>query len=1089
MSAIRPLDEAERRGPLPVSSGQQRLWTLQQLGMGSAYTIVGALDLEGALDAEALRRALAAIVRRHEALRTNIVVTDGRPGQVIREPQPVELPTIDLHRLDAAERASAIDDLSRRAALEPFDLAEDHLFEPSLIRLSDTHHVLVVRTHHIVGDGWSLDVLFRELSALYSAYVRGLDSSLPELPIQYADFAAWQRRRAAAGAFAADLAFWRERLADAPALLELPADRSRGAPRTTAGASVRFSLTARESASLHALAREEGSTLFMLLLASFSVLLHRYSGQSDLVVGTPIAGRTRTELEQLVGFFVNTLPLRVALSRTTPFRTLLREVREIALQAYDHQEAPFEEIVRVAAATRHLGHAPLVQVMFALQNATRSGPQLPGLRVTPRRLPRVTATHDLSLILETEGGRLAGAFEFSADLFEHETVERVARHLGNLLRDVLARPDARAGEIELLTRRERSWLVHDRNRTARPFPSDRTIDELVEEEAARAPEQIALSWRDEQLTYAELDARATALAAALARAGIGAGALVGLFVERSADAVVAMLGILKSGAAYVPLDVEWPGARLRAIVEHSRLRAIVTQRALRSRVPSAAVPAVCVDEVGDTEAAGRRPQAAKGSSSRTACVVYTSGTTGAPKGIVIDHRAVVALVRAADYVDFGRLDAVFQVSTLSFDAATFEIWGALLNGLRCIVLPPHDVLDPERLGKLVAATPRSALFLTTSLFNRLVAARTFDAAAPEYLLFGGERVDPRAVRRALASPALRSLVHVYGPTEATTFATAYPVTGLADDATTVPIGRPIANTEVYVLDRDREPVPIGVVGELYIGGPRLARGYLGLPELTAEHFVTDPYRRDGSRMYRTGDLARVLPSGAIEFVGRADEQVKLRGFRIEPGEIEAALRAHALVREAAVTVHAAASASATLVAHVVLDRPGPSPDDLREFLRTRLPPFMIPSAIVLLASLPATASGKIDRRALPTPEQPRGGETPETAKERLLAEIWQQALAVPRVGADDNFFALGGDSLLVVAVVTLARERGLELSPQQVLECPTLRDLAALARSSPSHSLPDGAPPPALRRVPRRPLPEPAGTAGGTRAPGGERPA
>jgi amino acid adenylation domain-containing protein len=1079
MTDVRPLDEAERRAPLPLSNGQRRLWTLNELGAGTAYNIVGALDLEGALDTEALRHTLATILDRHEALRTNVVAADGQPRQVIRCPPPIELPLADLSGLDTGEHAAAVDELARRAALEPFDVAQELLFQPSLIRLSDMHHVLFIRTHHLVGDGWSLDVLFRELSTLYAAYARGLECLLPDLPIQYVDFAAWQRRRSAAGAFEPDLAFWQKTLANAPMLLELPADRSRAAPRTTAGARVRFSLTPEESESLQALARDEGATLFMLLLAAFGVLLHRYSGQSDLVVGTPIAGRTRTELEQLVGFFVNTLPIRIKLSRTTPFRTLLADVRETALEAYDHQEAPFDEIVRVAAAGRRYGHAPLVQVMFALQNTTRSELRLPGLRVKRRRLPQVTATHDLSLIVEAEGDRLAGSFEFSTDLFEIETVERMARHFSHLLRALLARPDAVVGEVELLTEREHSWLVHDRNQTARPFPSGHTIDQLVEAEAARSPEKIALSFRDERLSYADLETRATTLAGAFAAEGIGPEMLVGLFVERSAEAVVAMLGILKAGAAYVPLDVEWPATRLLAIVEHSGLRAVVTQRTLLGRLPAIAVPALCVGEFGGMEPASRGPQLARGHSSRMACVLYTSGTTGAPKGIAIEHRAIVGFLRAADYVDFGRLDAVFQASSLSFDAATFEIWGALLNGLRCVVVPPHDVLDPERLRDFVAAAPRSALLLTTSLFNQLVTAGAFDKAAPQYLLFGGERADVHAVRRALESPALRSLIHMYGPAEATTFATAYPVRTLAENATSVPIGLPIANTEIYVLDDDREPVPIGVVGELYIGGPRLARGYLNLPELTAERFIHNPFRGDGSRLYRTGDLGRVLPSGAIEFVGRVDGQVKLRGFRIEPGEIEAALRAHARVHEAAVTIHAPATPRAALVAYVTLERPAPSPDELRDFLRASLPAFMIPNTIVPLASLPKTSAGKIDRRALPAPEQPHGDDEPRTAQERLLAEIWQEALGIPQVGADDDFFALGGDSLLVITVVARAREKGLALSPQQVLERPTLRELAAVAGSADGSLPPDEGSPPALRRIARRPLLEPSTTAGG----------
>ncbi|HLM54814.1 MAG TPA: amino acid adenylation domain-containing protein [Pyrinomonadaceae bacterium] len=919
---LSPIRAASRGGAraFPLSFAQQRLWFIDRLALDSPfYNIPEALRLSGRLDVDALERSFDEVVRRHEALRTSFTTDGGRPVQIVNEPAPLGLEVTDLSGLPEAMREREAVRLAVEEAHRTFDLTRAPLMRARLLRLGAREHVLLITTHHIVSDGWSVGVFLSDLSALYAAHLRGEPSPLEELPVQYADFAVWQREWLQGEVLEGQLRYWRRQLGGELPILNLPTDRPRPAVLSYAGADRHFELPEELTERLKALSRREGVTLYMTLLAAFNALLQRYTGQEDIVIGAPIAGRTRREVEGLVGFFVNTLALRTDLSGRPSFRELLGRVRAATLGAYAHQELPFERLVEELQPGRDLSRNPLFQVMFSLQNAPLEEFTLPGLRVSPVEIGNDVTRFDLEFHLWEGGGAITGSLIYSTELFDAATVEQMLVHFRNLLEGVVADPDTRLPDLPLLTDVERRQVLAEWNDTRGGYPRGACVHELFEAQAARTPDALAVVSGDTRVTYAELNARANRLARRLRALGVGPEGRVGVLMERSPEIVVAFLAVLKAGGAYVPLDPAYPKPRLRFMLEDADVRVLLTERKQRGVLPDSGARVVCLDgdrEELDRESAESLPRAATADS--LAYVIYTSGSTGRPKGVAVEHRAVNRLVCGTNYVELSAADCVAQASTATFDAATFEIWGALLHGARLDIVPRDTALSPSALAAHIRERGVTVLFLTTALFNQLAAARPEAFGPLRCLLFGGEAADPKWVREALTRGKPRRLLHVYGPTENTTFSTWHPVGAVPEDAPTVPIGCPVTNTQAYVLDGDLRPVPVGVAGELCLGGDGLMRGYLNRPGLTAEKLVPHPFAAEpGARLYRTGDLVRFLRGGALEFVGRVDHQVKVRGHRIEPGEIEAVIGEHPSVRECVVLAREDRPGERRLVAYVV----------------------------------------------------------------------------------------------------------------------------------------------------------------------------
>jgi len=1065
--------------PVRLSFAQQRLWFLDQLLSGnSPYNVPTAVRLSGLLDVRCLEHSINAVIVRHEVLRTTIKSVQGKPHQIVADDRFLPLAIHDLSLRPEADKESETSQVLAEEAHRPFDLAQDLMLRATLIKLSEQEHILLLVMHHIASDGWSMGILMRELSHFYEAEMSGLPSSLPELPIQYADYAEWQLEWLQGEVLNKQVDYWKRQLAGAPPRLDLPTDHPRPAIQTFRGASRQMELSPELTQALKALSLREKASLFMTLLAAFQVLLFRYTRQDDIVVGSPIAGRNRGEVEGLIGFFVNTLVLRTDLSGDPTFVEVLRRVRSIALNAFEHQDLPFERLVEGLQSERSLSHNPIFQVMFAFQNAPGSPLQLSGLDASPVRLVTEKTHFDLTLAITERSPGLIARLSYSTDLFDEATIDRMAGHLEILLEGIVKEPEQRISRLPLLARKEWSQLSQW-NDTGREYPRDRCLHELFEAQVERRPEAVAVVCEDRQLTYHELNRRANQLGHYLRKRGVGPEVRAGISLGRFEQMIVGLLGILKAGGAYVPLDLTYPSERLKYMIKDTGISLVLTEQDLLEGTLDLKIgnslEAICLDR--DWSLISRESDANPrhlGTPETLAYVMYTSGSTGQPKGIAITHQAVVRLVVNTDYVQIEPGDAVAQVSNSSFDAATFEIWGALLHGARLVGLPRDIVLSPEALGSSLAQCRISVLFLTTALFNQISRERPAAFATVRHLLFGGETVEPRCVQDVLREHPPGRLLHVYGPTETTTFASWYLVTPPLGQNRTIPIGRPIANTRIYILDHWLQPVPAGIAGELYVGGEGLARGYLNRPELTAEKFVPDATSRTpGERLYRTGDLARFLPDGNIEFIGRADNQVKIRGFRIELGEIEAALSRHPLVEQAVVTCREDRGEK-RLVAYFTVHQGEISSNELRQFLKNQMPEYMVAAVFVRLDRLPLTANGKVDRRALPEPLGSEGSEgngycPPRDRLELQLTEIWESLLQVERVSVKDNFFDLGGHSLLAVKLLAhINHSLGRNLSVVSVFQAPTVEQMAQLVRQqgwkSPGESLvvvqPNGSKPP-----------------------------
>ncbi|MEO8382951.1 MAG: amino acid adenylation domain-containing protein, partial [Acidobacteriota bacterium] len=1060
-STMGQIQRADRNQPLPLSLAQQRLWFLDQLdpAASAAYHMPAALRLLGQLDVAALQATLDRLVARHEGLRTSFVAKGGVPYQQIApEDRGFALSHEDLSSLSAEEREALVARLTVDEARAPFDLSTGPLIRGCLLCVSDDEHVLLVTQHHIVTDGWSVDVMVREVAALYTAFHNGEADPLPPLEIQYADYAQWQRDWLQGEELTRQVDFWQQHLAGAPALLELPLDRPRPAVQSYAGSSVPVTLSPELTARVRAFSQRNGVTPFMTLFTAWGLLLSRLSGQQDIVIGTPVANRQRREVENLIGFFVNTLAVRLRFDEQPSVAALLAQVKQTTLAAFANQDLPFEQVVEAMQPQRSLSHSPLAQVTFTWNNREHvqtdgSTLQLPGLALAPVSRASETIQVDLQLLLDDAGGAINGVLVYARDLFDGETIERWTGHFAQLLEAMVADAAVVADTLPLLSAVERRQLIETFNDHFVEYPQEALIHELFEQQAAQQPDAVAVVDENESLTYAELNVCANKLAHYLIGLGVKADDRVAVCCERNADLIVSLLGILKAGGAYVPLDPSHPRERLAWMLEDSAPVALLTHSDLEALLPETELPVLRVDV--DLPVLTRRlpehnPDVRGLSSANLVYVIYTSGSTGTPKGVMVEQRNVIQLVKARDYVALTRASVVAQASNASFDAATFEIWGALLNGGQLVIVGKETLIDPGQLQKRLVAERVDTLFVTTALFNRIAKSAPSAFATLETLLFGGEKVSPDTVAELLASGFRGRLLHVYGPTENTTYSTWYHVPNVGlDDGTTVPIGRGLAGARVYLLDTQRQPVPIGVAGEIYIGGAGVARGYLNRAELTAERFVRDPFStRADARMYKTGDLGRWLPGGNVEFLARNDFQVKIRGFRVELGEIEAKLSACAGIREAIVVAREDEPGDKRLVAYLVADEYAElSVYDLREALSRQLPEYMVPTAFVQLDTLPLTANGKVDRKALPAPEATALGvreyEAPQGEIEEAIAALWQEQLKVPRVGRHDNFFELGGHSLLAVQLISHIRAAlGVEVPLRDLFASPSLAALA-----------------------------------------------
>ena len=1054
-----PLVPGERQGEMPLSFAQQRLWFLYQFESDlSLYNVPIVLRLTGELREEALTWAVNEIPRRHEPLRTGFGMRRGTPFQTIHAHQPIEIPGIDLSGHATAEREAEVARRVRIQVQTSFDLSRAPLLRGELLRLGPEENVLILVMHHIAVDGWSLSVFAKELAVFYETFTISKKPLLPELPVQYIDYVIWQRQWLQSGVEERQFAYWKKHLAQLPGALELPAARPRPAKPNHSGAEYDFAVPGQVQQALHALCRKEGATLFMTTLATFLVLLHQYTQQTDIVVGTPTAGRALRETEELIGFFVNTLVLRIDLSGTPTFAALLKRVREVTLAAYANQDIPFERLVDELQPERDMSRSPLFQIMFVLQNAPASEWVLPGLRLKQQKVGLGREKFDLTLFLTEVGNGLHATISYNTELFDEKTIRTLAEHYKALLAVAVEFPSRRIDEmqaalpqstvesLERLTEDERWQVIEEQKQTVVPYEREQCVQELFEAQVKRTPKAIAVAFAGEQLTYWQLNRRANQVAHHLRRFGVGPEIPVGLFMERSLEMVIGILGIVKAGGVYVPLDPEYPADRLTHMLQDSGVRVLLTQNKLRDKLKFSG-RVICLD--------GHRPAISAESQSNPAhltvpenliYLMYTSGSTGRPKGTAVPHRGVVRLVRNTNYVRFGRDEVFLQFAPVSFDASTLEIWGSLLNGARLEIMPP-EMPSLQALGEAIVHRGVTILWLTAGLFHQMVDHQLEALKSVSQLLAGGDVLSVPHVRRLLEGSAETQLINGYGPTENTTFTCCYPIPG-AMTFDTVPIGVPVANTQVYVLDKDMHLVPGGVAGELYTGGDGLARGYLNQPELTAEKFVPNPFSDvPGQRLYRTGDLAKRERDGVLGFIGRKDDQVKIRGFRIEPQEIETVLSEQPGIESAAVVVQSDASRTKRLVAYVVA-RPGSQVEwpELGRALKQRLPEYMVPAAFVALGSLPLTPNGKVDRKALAQ----RREETlrvqeftaPRTPVEELLATIWCEVLQTERIGVHDNFFESGGHSLLAMQIVSRVREFfPVNLPVRTLFECPTVAEL------------------------------------------------
>jgi amino acid adenylation domain-containing protein len=1045
---------------LPLSFAQQRLWFLHQLSPDShSYNLLEALRLEGTLNLFALEQSLSELIRRHEVLRTTFPMVEGQPIQRIAPPSLVSLPLQDLQDLSTEKQTERLREIAIALSLKPFDLAGEPLAQFTLFKLSSQEYVLLLKMHHIIYDGWSLSIFFGELSQLYAAFVQGLPSPLAELSIQYADFAVWQRQWLTGEVLERQLNYWREQLTDAPTILELPTDYPRPPIPSFRGDGTVFRLDRGLTQRLKQLSQESGTTLFMTLLAAFFVLISRYSGQLDLLVGSPIANRNSSAIEKLMGFFANTLALRGDLSGNPSFLALLERVKQTTLSAYAHQDLPFEMLVERLQLDRDLSRNPLVQVMFSLQNTPQSEGSLSGLKIENLPLPIDTkARFDLEVNFWEVSDSLEAAWCYSTDLFAAGTITQMGQHFQNLLTAITANPSLGIFELRMLSDAERHQLLASWNETQTDYSDYKCIHQLFEEQVERTPDAIAVVFEGQQLTYDELNSRANQLAHYLQSLELKLEDKIGVCIERSPLMVIATLAILKAGGAYVPLDIAYPSERLAFMIENVQCPIILTQNHLSDRLPVNNSQKL-IDIESKWESIAQYSPAnitSKVTPNNLAYIIYTSGSTGIPKGTEVIHRNIIGFIFGVDYVQLDAHQIWLQHSSISWDAFTLELWTPLLFGGRC-VLYPGNVITPENLSKIIKEEGVNILWLTCALFNLMIDTMPESLLGVKQLITGGETLSVAHIRRGLALLPETQIINGYGPSECTVFTCCYPISKQLDEnLASIPIGKPIGDRKVYLLDRNLQPVPVGVSGEIHVGGASVARGYLNQLALTREKFISNPFLA-GDTLYKTGDLARYLPDGNIEYIGRIDNQVKIRGFRIELGEIEAVIGQNEDVQSACVIVREDNPGDKRLIAYIV-PKPGVTitSGDFRQFLTHKLPGYMVPSAFVMLEFLPLTANGKIDRRALKAPINTSDSDRFIEARSQLelsLVQIWSKVLKIDKIGVRDNFFDLGGHSLLAPYLTTQIKEQfGKEIALTALFQNPTIEQLATIIQTDSDNS-------------------------------------
>ena len=1044
---------------MPLSYAQQRLWFLHQLEPNSAvYNIPLALRLTGDLDAPALGRALAMLVERHDVLRTRFVNEDDELMQVVDPAGEVELRCVDfsasLDREDSAQR------WAQQEARVPFDLSRGPLLRASLIRLDENQHVLLLVMHHSIVDGWSVGILLEEAGRLYDACRSGQSMPLPELPVQYADYAIWQRRWLQGDVHDRQVDYWKQQLTGLE-VLEVAPDRPRPSVQTFNGSCETFGLSESLSVGLRRLSRDEGATMFMTLLAAFQLLLARYTGRKDVAVGTTVANRTQIEVEGLVGFFVNTLVMRTSLDgdpHSVTFREVLRRVRKTCLDGYAHQDLPFEKLVEELHPERDLSRSPFFTILFQLQNAPESPLTMSGLETRTYPLGTDTAKFDLHLALGETGGSLAGSLEYNTDLFEPATIRRLVNHFTTLLEAIAADPEQPISQLPLLTGAELQQR-DEWNETARERADDDSLVSRFEARVERTPDAVAVLSGEREWTYTQLNARANQLAGYLLELGVGAESRVGICLERSAEMMMALLAVLKTGAAYVPLDPDYPAARLEYMVADAGIEILLTRTEFR-RDAASGPREVLLDVEWDQLA--RRDATNPGLAihgDQVAYVLYTSGSTGRPKGVMGSHRATLnRLEWMYETYPFAPREVCCAKASLNFVDSIWELFGPLLKGVPTVLLPAALNYDLDAFMRTLARFRVTRLVLVPSLLRTMLETADGDLGLPDlkdvkYWVTSGEPLPAGLANEFLKRVPHARLLNLYGSSEDAADVTCHE---LRTEVTTVSaaIGRPIANTEIHILDRDLNPVPVGVPGEICVAGAGLARGYLNRPDLTAEKFVPNPFDRTAaSRMYRTGDLGAFQPDGTVAFLGRSDHQVKIRGHRVEIGEVEAALESHPAIKQAIVTAIDDPSAGKMLAAYFVADGEAPAIEELREFLRNALPAYMVPAFFVEMGEMPLTPNAKVDRRALPAPSRKSADgdrvQAPRTDVEEKIGAIWKQLLKIDHVGLDDNFFDVGGHSLQIVRLRSEMRKAfNRELSVLDLFSHPTVRSLATFLNSS-----------------------------------------
>ena len=1063
----------DKTGPLPLSYGQQQLWFLEQLESGTAaYVFTNAVHLNGPLNVKALEQALNLIIKRHAILRTRHTSDNGRPAQVIMPELELALHVDDLRSLAGPEKESKAEALTRLEGQTPFDIANEALIRVKLLRLEDRRYTMLLTLHHIVYDGWSLAIFFRELGDGYRAYADGKTPALPELSIQYADYAKWQRDRIHNETSAGQLEYWKKKLGGALPVLSLPTDRPRPSVQRYNGALQPLALPVPLMAALAEFSQREGGTVFMTLLTAFKVLLRRYSNQDDIIVGSPVAGRTRPETEALIGFFVNTLVLRTDCSNDPTFRNLLSQVRETSLGAFSHQEVPFEKLVEALHPARDLSYNPIYQVMFALQNTPAPSGAIGDLCMRLEEVDSSTSLFDLTLSLWETAEGLKGWFEYSTDLFDRDTIVRMGEHFRSLLEGILADPEQRISRLPLLTEKERRQILIDWNATDTTTAAHVYVHHAVAQQARDHAGAIAVTSQGRQLSYTELNRKANQLAHFLTQQGVKPDSIVALCVERSPEMVVAILGIIKAGAAYVPLDPAYPRERLAFMLEDTQAPILLTQKHLVAGLPPHQARVVCLDSDWDTIAKEKETDpGVQLSPDNLVYVIYTSGSTGKPKGVLVTHGNLAHSIAARATYYPGTVSGFVLLSSFAFDSSVAGIFWTLCQGGRLLLPDQGAEQEPERIAEAVHAIKASHILCLPSLYQLLLRHTSPGLLASlNTVIVAGEPCPATLMSEHRQHLPGATVYNEYGPTEAAVWSTVYKIPA-ESVLPRVPIGRPIPNAKVYILDAHLQPVPIGVAGEVYIGGPGVARGYLNRPGLTGEKFVVNPFTHgSGERLYRTGDLARYLADGNIDFLGRIDHQVKIRGYRIELGEIETALRKHAAIAEAVIVAREdskspgpSVSGTKRLVGYAVANcTPPPDVGTLRDFLKASLPDYMIPSTIVLLDEMPLTPNGKVDLKALPGPDQLRPAAektiTPPTNEtERKLVKIWSEVLGQMAIGIHDNFFEVGGDSILSILIIARAKQAGIHITPRQVFQYSTIAELASVAGTATGIKMDQGA--------------------------------